>query len=235
MIGLLAWLMLACAIVGDVRQPATEYLTKGGWGSLRIEDVGDDAGGQRVTIQALGANGHVCDLEGVLRDGRMPVGEEDSDHCMVLVTPNANGFSVTSDGTGGCRAWCGMRADFEGDYLRPQPGCSSSELERTRTVFKQQYDAGRYAQALATLRPTLKTCERTLLMFEEWEIRNDLAVTASHLGDVATCREALAPFMDSLDGDDHAWEELPPMEAGIYRDVLDAAAVNARLCRIRVR
>ncbi len=87
-------------------------------------------------IDAFGANGHTCSLDGDIHDNQAKL-EGDESPCIVKFDGRASGIGVSSNEA--CRTYCGMRARFDGMYFKPAPGCSSDERSSTRDAFKASY------------------------------------------------------------------------------------------------
>ena len=233
-----AWCLLALACVvtasqaGDGVVPG-EYIADGGLGQLSIaRPEGEGASrGAAFTLDTVGGNFHVCNLEGRIVDGRATLETyDDEPACVVTFHPVEGGVEVT--GTSECRNFCGMRAHFAGTYLRPSAGCSDAERQATRARFKRLYDGKRHAEALATLTPLATRCARTLDRYEKGRILNDIAITQYRLGDRADCLRTLAPFAEEAAlTDDAILEGYPPSEGDAWLPIVKAARFNLGLCR----
>lgn len=218
----------AYAQAGDV--PAGQYITSGGWGVLDV-DQADEDGLQAFEIVTVGSNFHTCGLNGQLRDGQARLADIDED-CIVSITPTSEGLHVASDGARACRSFCGARADFEGLYLRPAPGCSEDDIANTRVMYEREYNAQRYSAAYRRLQPVLVQCQRTLSSWTQWDIAIDLGAAALQMRDQAACREALLPIMQQaqqMQADDFY---MPPHELERLQGSIESAQVNAQRCGI---
>ena len=143
---------------------------------------------------------------------------------------SAKGIGVSSNEA--CRTYCGMRAQFDGMYFKPAPGCSSDERSSTRDAFKASYAKKDYAAARAKLEPLLTQCAALLSWLEKPSIRNDLAVTLYHLHDRAACLSVLEPLADDASKtDDAIRENYPPTDADDYLPLVKAARTNLKLCK----
>jgi hypothetical protein len=187
-------------------------------------------GAAAFEIEAQGANGHSCSLDGDIRDGRAtlptPVGS-----CVVTFAAVPEGIRVGSVAPGPCRDFCGARATFEQMYLRPAPGCAPSKVKAQRDTFKRRYDARQFAEARDVLAPMLERCARTLGFFEiEW-VRNDLALTLHRLKDDAGCRQVLTPLAAlAKETDADIRERFPPTDAESMLAIAQATRTNLKLC-----
>lgn len=214
-----------------------EYIADGGWGRLSVAPA-EGRGADRASafsLDSVGGNFHVCSLEGRIVDGRATLesyGDEPA--CVVHFAPTQNGLEVT--GTAECRQFCGMRAGFEGVYLRPPAGCGDAERTAARAQFKRLYDARRHAEALAALSPLPTRCARTLDCYERGRILNDIAITQYRLGQRAECLRTLAPFVEEAALTDEAiLENYPPSEGDVWLPIVKAARFNLGLCRKQKR
>lgn len=216
------------------RLEAGEYITEKGWGTLTLRQGG--GGRLSFVIEAVGANGHTCGLEGEVVKGRATLEtDEESGPCRVSFTPRGGGIEsveVVAEDAEACRYFCGMRAVFEGLYLKPPAGCAPAARETARTEFKRLYDKKAYPQALARLEPVLEGCARFVGWIEEGWIRNDLAITLLKTGDLAGCRRLLEPLAaDAARTEEELREEYPPSDADSYLPVVKAARTNLKLCK----
>jgi hypothetical protein len=182
----------------------------------------------KFKIDAFGANGHTCSLDGDLRDNQAKL-EGDDEPCIVKFDANAKGIDV--HGNEACRTYCGMRARFDGMYFKPAPGCDSDDRSRTRDAFKASYAKKDYATARTRLEPVLAQCAPLLSWLEKASIRNDMAVTLFHLRDRAACLSVLEPLAaDAAKTDDAIRENYPPTDADDYLPLVKAARANLKLC-----
>ncbi|MDL2284222.1 hypothetical protein LJC19_03655 [Oxalobacter sp. OttesenSCG-928-P03] len=213
---------------------AGAYVREGGSGTLILEK--NTGGHLSFSLSAIGVNAHTCSLEGEIRDGKATMKEAWAEGaCTVIFAPQAKGIEVTGkDGeTGACRYYCGMRAYFDGLYEMPPAGCAPAEIEQTREEFRHFYDAKKYRDALARLKPVLDNCQTMIHpLYEEGPIRNDLAVTYHKLADYKACRDVLEPYAEDAMLKDEEINEYSyaPSDQGTYLSIISAARVNLRLC-----
>lgn len=225
---LVACLAAACGTA--LAQPAPgDYTLEGGGGVLSINPAGPNRA--TFTLETVGANAHTCALEGAVAGGVAKLEGLDGKPCVVRFRASPAGIDVKADDYGACSGYCGMRATFEGRYVKPAPACTANAMAATRRRFKQQYDAKRFAEARATLEPLLSTCKPVLHWLDEARIRNDLAVTLHKLSARDACRQALAPLAeDARKTDAQIREDYPPTDAESYLPVVRATRTNLRLC-----
>jgi len=208
------------------------YVTEGGWGDLTVKRGKD--GTVSFTIFALGGNAHMCDLGGEIRNGRATLTESvDADSpCIVRFEPMGAGIKVSAETYESCRYYCGMRANFEGDYLKPAPACLPKAIRKSRLDFKRLYDRKAYAEAVDVLEPLLKGCSKTMTWVDKGWIRNDLALAYHRMKRDDICLSLLKDFeADAAKTDEQIREEYPPADADTYWPILNAARTNLKLCR----
>ena len=207
-----------------------EYVSERGQGQLVLKP--GNGGALSFAIEAVGANGHTCSLEGELRKGRATLeAMEAKDPCVVTMTASPAGIDVKGSESGSCRYYCGARATFEAIYFLPAPACRDAAVTAARNTFKRLYDAKKFADARVTLEPLLKDCMRTLYWLDEGRIRNDLAVTLHKLGDLAACREVLKPSSDDARMTDAKLQEsYPPTDLESVMPIVRSTRTNLRLC-----
>lgn len=206
------------------------YLTERGWGHLDISPKGK---GFAFKIDTVGANGHSCSLDGDIVGGRATLhdGPPNEPDCVVTFSANGKDIDVKAANGEACRAYCGMRAQFEGVYRVPAPGCDDKSRKQARREFKQLYDHKSYVQAAALLDPMLAHCQATLDPAESDWLRNDLALTRYKLGDPAGCRTLLAPLKEEAALTDEAIREgYPPVDAETRLSIARATRTNLKLC-----
>lgn len=209
------------------------YITQGGWGNLLIKRKPN---GLSFEIFAVGTNAHLCELEGEIKINQSILGDKDEDGKSCTITFTSAAGLVKVEDNGACHGYCGMRANFDGSYLKTKIGCENAARKNTQNKFKQLYDQKKYNEALNALHPILKNCEKTLDSTEEGRIRNDLALTQYKLKNYTACLATLEPYIADADLTD---EEVfnnpnsyyPPAEADWYLSILKAARTNIKLCR----
>ncbi len=226
--------MVAGAVNGAEPAPKPgEYIADGGWGTLDISSPSN--GKLAFEIESYGSNFHICNLDGAIVGGKATLeADDDAPACVVTFAPNAEGIAVSS--TEPCRAYCGMRAGFDGLYLKPAAGCGHAALQKTRAEFKRLYDRKQYAPALAALSPVSKRCARTLDRYENGRMLNDIAIAQYKLGQRDACLRTLAPFEEEARmSDDEIREGYPPSDAEAWLPIVKSARFNLGLCRKKPR
>lgn len=228
-------LVLGCAAVGGfaaepVLQPG-DYITERGWGTLAI--TRGDGGALKFQLEAMGGNAHSCSLKGEIRNGRATLDAMDKDKpCVVTFAAKADSVAVDSVDAQICRYFCGMRASFEGLYLKAAPGCTPSALRATRKEFKALYDRKDYAAARARLEPVFNNCAKSIDWLDTGWIRNDLALAQLRAGDAAACLRTLEPLAkDAAKSDAQIRDEMvAPTDIENWMPVVRAARTNLKLC-----
>ncbi|HEY8359915.1 MAG TPA: hypothetical protein VIL30_20860 [Ramlibacter sp.] len=215
------------AASASAQQPAAgTYVREGGSGTLQVREGG------AFTLESLGANGHTCTLDGTVLRGRAATAEG----CAVRFERKAGAIQVAPEGKSdaardACRAHCGMRAHFEGDYF-PQPAaCRNASVAAERAAFLVDYKAKRFQPAATRLQKLLDACGRLLWWMTDAEVRNDLALAQHRAGDGAACLATLKPLEPLLRGDQH----FPPLEKDWADGVLPQIRFNRKLCEATPR
>jgi hypothetical protein len=202
-----------------------EYVYEGGAGTLTIK-----AGNGKVTfaIETVGGNAHTCGLTGTIAglEGRTDA-DETIPACVFRITLLPGAVTIDTQTNDACRAYCGVRAWFEGKYIRPAPECAPAAVSATRAAFKRLYVAKKWQEARATLEPLLR-CENVVDRFSSAWIRNDVAVTRHALHDDVGCRKVLEPLRDLAAEDDPGAGE-PAFKEELTR-IASATRFNLQLC-----
>lgn len=229
----LAWLSLVATAAEAPLQPGV-YVTEGGWGVLKVMRAQN--GATTFNIEAMGANGHSCGLHGEIGDGRAVLESFEKDKpCTVTFAAAGSGVRVgiTKESVyPACRYFCGMRADFEGEYLKTPSGCAPAEIKRTREEFKRLYGRKDYATARAKLEPAFGNCGKFIDWLDTGWIRNDLALVQLRAGDAAACLRTLEPLAKDAAKSDAQIERdiVSPTDVENWLPVVKAARTNLKLC-----
>lgn len=212
-----------------------EYLTQGGWGTLSISRTTMDT--ISFSIFSIGGNGHQCVLEGTIIDGKITLEDNDkSNPCAIHLTPKVDGIDIQQNSRDSCSIYCGARAGFEGSYLKPNKGCTTSEVSASRGSFLQFYSKKEYTHARLILESTLLNCKRTLHIWGEYWIRNDLALSQYKDGDSPSCLSTLAPLVnDANTPEGVVLENWSQHDGEIYRKILRATRTNLSLCQLKMK
>jgi hypothetical protein len=130
----------------------------------------------------------------------------------------------------GCRMYCGMRADFDGRYLRPEPACLPDKIKQARDAAKKLYDRKKFKEARDALMPVLKACESALDRFDQLWIRNDLALMLHRSGDDDGCRKMLDPALELANQSDQDVGAGEPAFQDELQKIARATRTNLKLC-----
>lgn len=233
LLGMTLVLSVGCGGIAAAEQfPAPgEYIYKGGNGSLRVTRAAHNT--LHFEISTVGGNGHICDLDGDIKNARSVVSDDEEGRCELSFTPLQNGgVSVSMSDASACQVFCGMRAGYDGDYLRSPQGCSYAERKQRRDAFSTLYRSKHYDQAAPILEDMLARCKNVVDGVEDTEIRNDLAITQYHLGRAADCIRTLEPTLAYRIKSAAALEnELAPADFETYLPLAKATWHNLKLCK----
>jgi hypothetical protein len=200
-----------------------EYvISDGAWGTLQVQPRG------KFSIETVGANAHICGLDGVIADGKAKIGKS---ACQLSFKAEGQDVRVATNGSDACRDFCGMRAWFEGVYRKPSPLCVRKSIDDAKKKFKKSYVAKDYAGALAVINPVATQCKPFLHWVESAWVLNDLALTQFKLGDRAACLQTLKDLApDAAKSDAEITGSYPPSDSEVYLPVVQATRTNLRLC-----
>jgi hypothetical protein len=209
------------------------YIYTGGGGSLVVKRL--DVQKMHFSIETIGGNAHECSLKGeILNDQAiLDVGSKGA-KCVVTFRSTDGGIEVSGGDSEACRYFCGMRAMFDGEYLKPDRGCSNVERRQRRQEFQKRYHVKDYLGAAPILEDILLRCNKVIDWLEDGQIRNDLAITLYHLGRSADCKKTLEPLLAyEVRTENGLRERLPPTDLDNYWSIANATWHNAGLCEDR--
>ncbi|MBE0316658.1 hypothetical protein [Xanthomonas citri] len=223
--GILMWL----AAFGAMAAGPTpgEYGTKQGWGSLQVSDKG---GARHFEMLAVGANGHTCSLEGTLRGDTAEVSDASDTPCKLAFKPVAGGFSIAALTPDSCRDYCGMRASFEGDYLKLPAGCTSAASSRRREAYLRDYRGKRYSEALAGMQAFAGECGEFLNWLDRDRFANDRALTLLRLNRPQECLAALDQTMAGRSRDEASFQAEMDKDSTMLPPIAKSTWFNRKLC-----
>ncbi|HJW04493.1 MAG TPA: hypothetical protein VJ548_14530 [Azospira sp.] len=212
-----------------------EYINRQApWHTLTVKHQPD--GSTSFSIASMAPGRYACYVAGKLLGNRAIVPPVDvevtNEPCNVSFIPRPNGIDITSNDndSGSCSSFCAYISRFDGLYSKLRQDCWPSEVAFTRTRFRKLYAEKAYKQALHTLQPLLRNCEADMWFDDVTWVRNDLAMTYYHLGDIQSCRKVLA----SLESDARTWEGIDEAElvGDKYRllPMMKATLFNLKLC-----
>ncbi|MDE1143331.1 MAG: hypothetical protein V4793_20425 [Paraburkholderia tropica] len=217
-----------CAVFGASAVQAAPVVEAGdyifveggsGHGSLSVKNG-------RFSIETLGGNCHECQVDGKIV-GRTGVATDGETTCRISMT-GANGqLKLDTGDSDACRSFCGMRADFQGEYRKPPEACRDAARATRLKSARALYAKKDYAGASAALGSLVGECQTFMNWIERDSARSDLALAQYHLGQSAQCVATLAQTVAIQNGTD----ELPPCDADNYRSVGKAILFNEAMCR----
>ena len=189
--------------------------------------------GSSFNITTIGGNCHTCAIEGTFR-GRVGV-DKDEGTCRIAVSGNKDALKLDSSATAeACRGFCGMRAMFDGDYLRAPAACTDRQRQARIGQAHKQYAAKDYDAARTALRSLLSECDLFMDWIERDKARSDLAVTEYHRGDNAQCLAVLSETI-AVKAQKDASLFLPPCDADNYASTSKAILYNQGLCKAPIK
>lgn len=215
-----------------------QYVRDGDSGTLTIRS--DDQHRRTFDIESIGGNCHVCSVSGVIRGS---IGHADSwaadgsdSTCLIAFSADRSKVVVKPITEEECRAYCGARAGFEGSYVLPPAACTSAGRQAQRERSLAFYRSRRYSQAARTLQTFITQCGEFMNPVEIDQVRNDLALSQYHNGEISQCLETLnatlaGEFKDEEGlkaGGPHVY--LPPCDFANYVGVAKATWFNKALC-----
>ena len=215
--------------------PFGEYITRGGHGVLEIKPVQASIP-QSFEISTVGANGHICDVKGKIRNrqSRVSTHEDGSEICHIKFHQESNGaITVDAEPNQACRNFCGMRAFFADTYLIPADGCSIDQLTTLNERAKSALKENQHAQTREITSQVLAQCEATLRWESSLELRLLLTHASVELGDSEKCREAMGEVIHAALVDPVAIEmPLPPAEHYFFTKLLEDIRPAAVRCGV---
>lgn len=232
---LLAGLFLALAAcapaVAEPTVPAGEYVyVENGTAHGEMS-----VAGAKFSIATTGGNCHECSVDGRF-SGMHGIVDDGVSSCRFDASvggPSVR-LEIPAAQQDGCRAFCGARAVFEGEYRKPPAACTkaarSSRLEEARRAYR----ARDYATARAGLRGLVAECATFTDWIELDRERNDLALAELHAGDPAQCLKVLADTTaaGAKNEDDLG---LPPCDKDNYLSTAKSTWHNRSVCQAAIK
>lgn len=214
------------------------YVRDGDSGTLTIRMVGQN---KRIfEIESNGQNCHFCGVTGEIRGvtGRAGSwsGNGSDPKCEISFTANRSAVEVDAITKVKCRAYCGVRADFDGSYQAPSATCTSAGRRALRDQFLHLYRSRRFSQAANKLLSLTKQCEQFMSRIELDQVRNDLALAQYHSGDVSQCLQTLGTTLAADVREENELKSgkgstyLPPCDFDNYIDVAKSIWSSKELC-----
>jgi hypothetical protein len=232
-----ALLLFATSTIAAEKESAVispgQYIRSGDSGTLKIRR--GDAAKLIFEIESIGGNCHSCSVSGTI-SGKL--GQADSwaangsdSNCRITFERHGAELQISSATPEECRAYCGARADFEGNYKSAPALCIRSSQQNIRNKFLKLYRLRDYANAIKILEPLLSQCSEFVNWIEIDNIRNDLALAQFHSGNPEACLKTLAATRAaSYASEENLKDEFPPCDFDNYVNVAKAAWYNKSLC-----
>lgn len=193
---------------GLQNQPNGTYMTNQGWGVLKLGDdrTVKDAGAKSFAINAVGTNGHFCDLSGtILPNGivHFKNANDEQSECVIHFKSTETGINIsTDDESMSCHSFCGNRAFFTGDYNTIQPICKPDNIRSAFVIYESSHAADEINILKEKIQPILTTCASTISDQDKAKLQQATALINYHAHNLAACQEALAPYQKIIDGND---------------------------------
>lgn len=209
-----------------------QYVQKNANGYLVLKPA--KAGDFSFSIEAFGANGHMCGAEGTLKANEIEAkleAMEKSDPCVLKFIPAGN--IITLEASEACRYFCGARASLGGDHELAPSKCEREVITKRHEEFTALYRKKKYEDARKKLSTLREECADFISENLEDQMRNDLAVTFHHLKDDASCLTILEPLRKYAEmTDDQIKEEwVSPVEVESIIATAKATRTNLKLCK----
>ena len=223
-------MLFACFGASAAEVPPGEYATQPGFGEL---SVGERNGARVFRLFAMGANGHMCELEGTI-EGAVAIAGDGAGRCEIDIAVAGDRLGLKSRSVEACRNFCGARASFDADYFRLPAGCLAAARERRKGDYMARYKAGRHADALAGMDALQGECGKFLDWLDKDRLANDRAIALYHLGRRQDCLAALDDTLAGSVEDEGALEEKfwpGPADWEMYLPIARATWHNRSLCK----
>lgn len=225
--GLLPSIGMSIAIASEPK-PGT-YILDGNLGTL---DIRRDQNNKLVfEILSIGGNGHICKPSGTIVG---TLGRTDYDdpelRCDIAFEADGSAVTVRPLTEESCRTDCGVRASFEGIYRAPPANCEPSAREAQREKSLALHRAGKYTEAVTTVKGLVAQCERFMSWIEIDELRNDLALSHYHQGQYAQCIATIDETTAGRLQDEQELRGLTPFDFDNYILIAKATWLNKELC-----
>ena len=228
----------ASAVAAQLELSPGQYVRNGDSGTLTIRSDGQK--GRKFEIHSIGSNCHICGVSGVIEGN---VGRADSwtpdrndSRCVISFSAYRSKVVVEPTTHHECRAYCGARADFAGSYVLPPAACTDSGRQAQRDRALASYRSRHYSQGASTFQTLITQCGAFMNRGEIDQVRNDLALSHYHNGEISQCLATLngtlaAEFKDEKSiraGGPNIY--LPPCDIDNYIGVAKATWFNKGLC-----
>jgi len=216
-----------------------QYVLDGDRGTLSIRKGGAQ---NKLTFEigSVGQNCHSCSVSGVISGatghGDSWAGDGSDSKCDISFSANGTDVMVRPMTQDACRAYCGMRAGFDGTYRIPPVACASAGRKKLRDRFLGLYSARQFVQAGETLQTLIAQCKSFMGWIEIDQVRNDLALAQYRSGESQLCLKTLSDTLAARVRDEQELKSgsggvnLPPCDFESYIGVAKATWFNKALC-----
>ena len=220
----LAFLAVIGATAAQAQIAVGQYATKGGEFSLHITPGAFE-------ISGVGEGGASCSIDGK-RQGATGRATDGAKTCVVKFTARPDGVEVKAQTSSICARFCGAQATIEALYLKPAPGCSDKERERTGKAVEAATKAKDEAKVEALLSKQIEICASFLPWLEGVETRITLGAAQMRQGRKADCLKSLAPLTEDADANEEKLgEKYSDFDLYRYKDLLKDLRETLKQCR----
>lgn len=215
-----------------------QYVRDGDSGTLTVRS--DNGNRRTFEIESIGGNCHSCGVTGVIVG---TIGHGDSweadgsdSKCRISFSADRSTVAVNPITEGECRAYCGMRAGFDGTYRIPPAACTNAGRNKLRDQFLRSYRSRRFSLATETLQSLIAQCREFMGWIEVDQVRNDLALAQYHNGNSQQCLATLNSTLAAQVKDEEELKAgngnvyLPPCDFDNYIQVAKSTWFNKALC-----
>ena len=182
----------------------------------------------RFDLNTVNHSGNLCQLEGSIQQGRW----HDGEGCEVRFqfTGNRVNISIPDAAADACRQYCGMNADFVGEYHAVPTACQKQTAAQMEQQFTRAYQQKRYQQAAQIKQHYLNQCQDFLHLVDELRTRNDLAISYKNTGNLTACRRILQPIARHIQSTSNPFDPSMLYTEAYQREVKHAR-FNQRVCQ----
>lgn len=217
-------LALTLSVSAAHAQAIGQYATKGGASTLHITPGAFE-------ISGVGDGGASCSIDGA-RKGATGRATDGAKTCLVKFTARPEGVEVKAQTASICARFCGAQATIEGLYLKPAPGCSDKERDRTGKAVEAATKARDDGRVEALLGKQIEICGAFLPWMEGVEARTALGAAQMRQGRKADCLKALQPLTEDADAsEDKLREKYSDFDLYRYQGALKDLRETLKQCR----
>jgi|APLak6261681729_1056142.scaffolds.fasta_scaffold09449_1 hypothetical protein len=228
--------IVTAATAADTSSPMLSpgrYVSAGNSGTLVIRR--GSPGEFKFEIESIGGNCHSCSVSGTIRGklGRADSWEADGSDskCRITFDRDGDGVKVEPSTPQACRAYCGMRAGFDGIYKTVPANCTRKSQQTSRDKFLKFYRSRDYKKASDVLVNLVSQCAEFMNWIVIDSVRNDLALAQFRAGDSSECIKTLTTTRAAeYSNDEQLKDAFPPCDFDNYINVAKATWHNRSLC-----